>query len=147
MPVTISNQRLGPVGQYSSKHPRARDVFHPWRQNGSVAMGACPERFTHSCRFLHLCYRVKRPITACRYMRPHFLATTEGSLPITALLYGLDFPTPWYWTPRTIGLWKETFTQSFYKFFRCYDVVFWCFSSLSGDFSEYLWYVLITSTC
>ena len=29
MPVTISNQRLGPVGQYSSKHPRPRDVFHP----------------------------------------------------------------------------------------------------------------------
>ena len=29
MPVTISNQRLGPVGQYSSKQPRPRDVFHP----------------------------------------------------------------------------------------------------------------------
>ena len=27
MPVTISNQRLGPVGEYSSKHPW--DVFHP----------------------------------------------------------------------------------------------------------------------
>ena len=37
MPATVSNQRLGPVGQYSSKHPR--DVFHPWRQNGYVAMG------------------------------------------------------------------------------------------------------------
>ena len=40
MPFTISNQRLGPVGQYSSKHSRPRDVFHPWRQNGSVAIGA-----------------------------------------------------------------------------------------------------------
>ena len=59
----------------------------------------------------------------------------------------LKFLTPWYWTPRTIGLWKETFTQSFSKFFRCYDVVFWCFSSLSGDFSDYLWYILITGTC
>ena len=59
----------------------------------------------------------------------------------------LKFPTPWYWTPRTTGLWKETFTQSFSKFFRCYDVVFWCSSILSGDFSEYLWYISITGTC
>ena len=38
MPVTISHQRLGPVGLYSLKHSRPRDVFHPWRQNGSVAL-------------------------------------------------------------------------------------------------------------
>ena len=54
MPVIISNQILGPVGQYSSKHPRPREVIHPWRLNGSVAMGACTERFTHFLRFLHL---------------------------------------------------------------------------------------------
>ena len=54
LPVTISNQRLGPVGQYSSQHPWPREVFHPWGQNGSVAMSACPERFTHFFGFLHL---------------------------------------------------------------------------------------------
>ena len=27
-------------------------------------------------------------------MRPHFLATTEGSLPITALLYGFEISDP-----------------------------------------------------
>ena len=30
-------------------------LFHPWSQNGSLAMGTCPERFVHFCRFLHLC--------------------------------------------------------------------------------------------
>ena len=40
MPVIISNQRVGPLGRYLSKHPRHRDVVRPWRPNGSVAMGA-----------------------------------------------------------------------------------------------------------
>ena len=33
-------------------------------------------------------------MTACRYMRPHFLATTERTLPITALLYGFEISDP-----------------------------------------------------
>ena len=52
-PVTVSNQRLGQVGQYSSKRPRPRDVF--------------PERFTQFFSIFHLSYSVERPITACRY--------------------------------------------------------------------------------
>ena len=69
MPVTISNQRLGPVGQL-------RDVFHPWRQNGSVAMGACPERFTH---FL----QVPPPLLAGQ--------ATDNSLPLHSV-YGRLVP-------------------------------------------------------
>ena len=57
-------------------------------------MGARPKRFTHFCRFLHPVNGVKRPATACRYMRHHILSTTEGSLPITALYYGFEISDP-----------------------------------------------------
>ena len=80
-------------------------------------------------------------------MRPHFLATAEGSLPITALLYGFEISDPLVLDAKNDWTLEGDVYPEFFQIIRCYDVVFWCFSSLSGDFSEYLWYVLITGIC
>ena len=126
MPVTIGNKRLGPNGQHSLKHPRPRDVSYPWSQNGCVAMGACPERFTHYCGFLHLCQGVKRPPTAGGYMKPHFLAGTEGSLSITALLCGVEISNPMVLDAKNDLVLEGAFTKCFSTLFRCCGVVCWC---------------------
>ena len=59
----------------------------------------------------------------------------------------LKQPALWCLTPRTIGLWQEMFIQSCFFRFRQHEFIFRYFCILSGDFSEYLWYVLIKGIC
>ena len=135
MPVTISNQRLGPVGQYSSKHPRTRDVYHPCRQYGSVAMGACPEQ-------------VPPPLLACQATdnslllhETAFCLTTEGSLPITALLYGFEFSyLSGIGRQERFGSGRKRLSRTF----PCFSDDMILFAGIFlyfGGSSEYLWYV------
>ena len=137
MPVTITNERLPRPRippRISLKAPG--DVFHQWRQNGSVAMSACSERSTHFFRFLHLTYCVKRPITACRYTRAHFLATTEGSLPITALSCGFEISEPLVLDAKKVWLWTEAFTQIFSCFLDAMMLFAGIFSVFQGIFPK-----------
>ena len=49
-------------------------------------------------------------------MITHFLATTEGLLPITALLYGFEISDPLVLDAKNDWTLEEKFTQSFLKF-------------------------------